>query len=138
MFKGLCRYLLVCDTLEFKNRSHTWGIYIIVKLTNHWRHSFAGYYWTFIMNKKAPTDRHIPFFLNQVGTVLLSCAFLYDIFWVFVSKRWFHESVMIVVSVLKKVLPLPFFPKLILASYMIYCFPVKINITFLYTGSSRW
>ena len=37
-------------------------------------------------------------FVNQVGTVLLSCAFLYDIFWVFVSKKLFHESVMIVVS----------------------------------------
>lgn len=37
-------------------------------------------------------------FVNQVGTVLLSCAFLYDIFWVFVSKKVFHESVMIVVS----------------------------------------
>lgn len=35
---------------------------------------------------------------NQVGTILLGCAFLYDIFWVFVSKWWFHESVMIVVS----------------------------------------
>ncbi|CAN6192312.1 unnamed protein product [Urochloa humidicola] len=34
----------------------------------------------------------------KVGSVLLSCAFLYDIFWVFVSKRWFHESVMIVVA----------------------------------------
>jgi len=34
----------------------------------------------------------------KVGTVLLSCAFLYDIFWVFVSKKLFHESVMIVVS----------------------------------------
>lgn len=34
----------------------------------------------------------------KVGTVLLSCAFLYDIFWVFVSKRWFKESVMIVVA----------------------------------------
>lgn len=34
----------------------------------------------------------------KVGTVLLSCAFMYDIFWVFVSKRWFHESVMIVVA----------------------------------------
>ncbi|ONI23127.1 hypothetical protein PRUPE_2G171000 [Prunus persica] len=33
-----------------------------------------------------------------VGTILLSCAFLYDIFWVFVSKWWFHESVMIVVA----------------------------------------
>ncbi|XP_025692974.1 signal peptide peptidase-like 2 [Arachis hypogaea] len=31
-------------------------------------------------------------------TVLLSCAFLYGIFWVFVSKWWFHESVMIVVA----------------------------------------
>lgn len=38
----------------------------------------------------------------KVGTVLLSCAFLYDIFWVFVSKWWFHESVMIVVSVFNK------------------------------------
>ena len=37
-------------------------------------------------------------FYNKVGTVLLSCAFLYDIFWVFVSKWWFRESVMIVVS----------------------------------------
>ncbi|XP_065021715.1 signal peptide peptidase-like 4 [Musa acuminata AAA Group] len=34
----------------------------------------------------------------KVGTVLLSCAFLYDIFWVFISKSWFHESVMIVVA----------------------------------------
>uniref|UniRef100_A0A2P2KIA0 Signal peptide peptidase-like 4 n=1 Tax=Rhizophora mucronata TaxID=61149 RepID=A0A2P2KIA0_RHIMU len=34
----------------------------------------------------------------KVGTVLLSCAFLYDIFWVFVSKKWFNESVMIVVA----------------------------------------
>ncbi|MFQ6637898.1 hypothetical protein Gotur_013841 [Gossypium turneri] len=34
----------------------------------------------------------------EVGTVLLSCAFLYDIFWVFVSKKLFHESVMIVVA----------------------------------------
>lgn len=34
----------------------------------------------------------------QVGTVLLSCAFFYDIFWVFVSKWVFHESVMIVVA----------------------------------------
>ncbi|KAL8114159.1 hypothetical protein AgCh_021141 [Apium graveolens] len=34
----------------------------------------------------------------KVGTVLLSCAFLYDIFWVFVSKWCFHESVMIVVA----------------------------------------
>ncbi|XP_071917548.1 signal peptide peptidase-like 2 isoform X5 [Coffea arabica] len=34
----------------------------------------------------------------KVGTVLLSCAFLYDIFWVFVSKTLFHESVMIVVA----------------------------------------
>ncbi|KAG8363314.1 hypothetical protein BUALT_Bualt19G0009500 [Buddleja alternifolia] len=34
----------------------------------------------------------------KVGTVLLSCAFLYDIFWVFVSKKLFHKSVMIVVA----------------------------------------
>ncbi|KAK6162319.1 hypothetical protein DH2020_002160 [Rehmannia glutinosa] len=34
----------------------------------------------------------------KVGTVLLSCAFLYDIFWVFISKLWFHKSVMIVVA----------------------------------------
>ncbi|KAL5572872.1 hypothetical protein UlMin_022469 [Ulmus minor] len=34
----------------------------------------------------------------KVGTVLLSCAFMYDIFWVFVSKSLFHESVMIVVA----------------------------------------
>ncbi|OAY56509.2 signal peptide peptidase-like 2 [Manihot esculenta] len=34
----------------------------------------------------------------KVGTVLLSCAFLYDIFWVFISKTLFHESVMIVVA----------------------------------------
>jgi signal peptide peptidase-like protein 2B len=33
----------------------------------------------------------------KVGSALLSCAFLYDIFWVFVSKMLFHESVMIVV-----------------------------------------
>ncbi|KAM0890979.1 hypothetical protein ACQ4PT_026742 [Festuca glaucescens] len=34
----------------------------------------------------------------KVGSVLLSCAFFYDIFWVFISKRWFHESVMIAVA----------------------------------------
>ncbi|KAK4802803.1 hypothetical protein SAY86_001006 [Trapa natans] len=34
----------------------------------------------------------------KVGTVLLGCAFFYDIFWVFVSKKMFHESVMIVVA----------------------------------------
>ncbi|GKU96840.1 hypothetical protein SLEP1_g10031 [Rubroshorea leprosula] len=34
----------------------------------------------------------------KVGTVLLGCSFLYDIFWVFVSKWWFKESVMIVVA----------------------------------------
>ncbi|XP_044477158.1 signal peptide peptidase-like 2 [Mangifera indica] len=34
----------------------------------------------------------------KVATVLLSCAFLYDIFWVFLSKKLFHESVMIVVA----------------------------------------
>ncbi|KAF4363676.1 hypothetical protein F8388_026284 [Cannabis sativa] len=39
---------------------------------------------------------HIPNL--KVGTVLLSCAFLYDIFWVFLSKKVFHESVMIVVA----------------------------------------
>ncbi|MBA0826637.1 hypothetical protein Goarm_011465 [Gossypium armourianum] len=40
----------------------------------------------------------VEFLLNQVGTVLLGCAFLYDIFWVFASKWLFHESVMIVVA----------------------------------------
>ncbi|XP_057756364.1 signal peptide peptidase-like 2 [Arachis stenosperma] len=35
---------------------------------------------------------------RTIETVLLSCAFLYGIFWVFVSKWWFHESVMIVVA----------------------------------------
>ncbi|XP_019232626.1 PREDICTED: signal peptide peptidase-like 2 [Nicotiana attenuata] len=34
----------------------------------------------------------------KVGTVLLGCAFIYDIFWVFASQRLFHESVMIVVA----------------------------------------
>ncbi|KAG6548658.1 hypothetical protein Mapa_009812 [Marchantia paleacea] len=34
----------------------------------------------------------------KVSTVLLSCAFLYDIFWVFISPVFFHESVMIVVA----------------------------------------
>ncbi|KAL1830071.1 hypothetical protein DCAR_0209480 [Daucus carota subsp. sativus] len=34
----------------------------------------------------------------KVGAVLLCLAFLYDIFWVFVSKKLFHESVMIVVA----------------------------------------
>lgn len=33
-----------------------------------------------------------------MGAVLLTLAFLYDIFWVFISKKLFHESVMIVVS----------------------------------------
>ncbi|KAA3469355.1 signal peptide peptidase-like 4 isoform X2 [Gossypium australe] len=46
--------------------------------------------------------RHISFaWIGQdilVGTVLLGCAFLYDIFWVFASKWLFHESVMIVVA----------------------------------------
>ncbi|KAI4315428.1 hypothetical protein L6164_028240 [Bauhinia variegata] len=39
---------------------------------------------------------HIPNL--KVGTVLLSCAFMYDLFWVFVSKKLFSESVMIVVA----------------------------------------
>ncbi|EPS58628.1 peptidase, partial [Genlisea aurea] len=34
----------------------------------------------------------------KVGTVLLACALLYDIFWVFLSKLWFNKSVMIAVS----------------------------------------
>ncbi|CAN4099511.1 unnamed protein product [Withania somnifera] len=34
----------------------------------------------------------------KVGTVLLTCAFVYDIFWVFVSKSLFHKSVMIEVA----------------------------------------
>ncbi|KAK1374826.1 PA domain-containing protein [Heracleum sosnowskyi] len=34
----------------------------------------------------------------KVGAVLLTLAVLYDIFWVFVSKKLFHESVMIVVA----------------------------------------
>ncbi|EFJ05600.1 hypothetical protein SELMODRAFT_187400 [Selaginella moellendorffii] len=34
----------------------------------------------------------------KVSTVLLSCAFLYDIFWVFISPYIFKESVMIVVA----------------------------------------
>ncbi|KAG0589468.1 hypothetical protein KC19_1G022400 [Ceratodon purpureus] len=34
----------------------------------------------------------------KVSTVLLSCAFLYDVFWVFISPTFFHESVMIVVA----------------------------------------
>ncbi|KAK1260471.1 Signal peptide peptidase-like 4 [Acorus gramineus] len=34
----------------------------------------------------------------KVGTILLGCTFLYDIFWVFISKVFFHESVMIVVA----------------------------------------
>uniref|UniRef100_A0A453Q522 Signal peptide peptidase-like 2 n=1 Tax=Aegilops tauschii subsp. strangulata TaxID=200361 RepID=A0A453Q522_AEGTS len=36
--------------------------------------------------------------IGQVGSVLLGCSFLYDIFWVFISKMLFHESVMIVVA----------------------------------------
>ncbi|XWS44808.1 hypothetical protein CRYUN_Cryun15aG0080500 [Craigia yunnanensis] len=34
----------------------------------------------------------------KVGTVLLGCAFLYDILWVFVSQWWSQESVMTVVA----------------------------------------
>eukprot|EP01018_Ginkgo_biloba_P014589 Gb_05713 [translate_table: standard] len=34
----------------------------------------------------------------KVATVLLSCAFVYDIFWVFISPLLFNESVMIVVA----------------------------------------
>ncbi|KAL3507174.1 hypothetical protein ACH5RR_032556 [Cinchona calisaya] len=34
----------------------------------------------------------------KVATVLLCCAFLYDIFWVFLSPYIFHDSVMIVVA----------------------------------------
>ncbi|XP_026418595.1 signal peptide peptidase-like 2 isoform X1 [Papaver somniferum] len=37
-------------------------------------------------------------FTNQVASVLLSCAFVYDIFWVFVSPLIFNESVMIAVA----------------------------------------
>eukprot|EP00252_Welwitschia_mirabilis_P001910 TRINITY_DN1187_c0_g1_i1.p1 TRINITY_DN1187_c0_g1~~TRINITY_DN1187_c0_g1_i1.p1 ORF type:complete len:537 (+),score=69.41 TRINITY_DN1187_c0_g1_i1:196-1806(+) len=34
----------------------------------------------------------------KVATVLLSCGFIYDIFWVFISPLIFHESVMIAVA----------------------------------------
>ncbi|KAK8572816.1 hypothetical protein V6N13_048383 [Hibiscus sabdariffa] len=34
----------------------------------------------------------------KVATVLLCCAFVYDIFWVFISPLIFHESVMIAVA----------------------------------------
>ncbi|KAI9075131.1 hypothetical protein K1719_042862 [Acacia pycnantha] len=34
----------------------------------------------------------------KVGTVLLSCAFMYDLFWVFVSKKLFNQSVMLEVA----------------------------------------
>lgn len=34
----------------------------------------------------------------KVATVLLCCAFFYDIFWVFISPLIFHESVMVVVA----------------------------------------
>ena len=34
----------------------------------------------------------------QVASALLSAAFVYDIFWVFISPLIFHESVMIAVS----------------------------------------
>ncbi|CAK9313748.1 unnamed protein product [Citrullus colocynthis] len=34
----------------------------------------------------------------KVATVLLCCAFIYDIFWVFISPVIFHESVMIAVA----------------------------------------
>ncbi|KAG2726198.1 hypothetical protein I3843_01G098500 [Carya illinoinensis] len=34
----------------------------------------------------------------KVATVLLCCAFIYDIFWVFISEAIFNESVMIVVA----------------------------------------
>lgn len=34
----------------------------------------------------------------KVASALLSCAFVYDVFWVFISPLIFHESVMIVVA----------------------------------------
>ncbi|KAG0578395.1 hypothetical protein KC19_4G019400 [Ceratodon purpureus] len=34
----------------------------------------------------------------KVATILLGCAFFYDVFWVFISPAFFHESVMIVVA----------------------------------------
>ncbi|XP_073388593.1 signal peptide peptidase-like 2 isoform X2 [Physcomitrium patens] len=34
----------------------------------------------------------------KVAAILLGCAFLYDVFWVFISPTFFHESVMIVVA----------------------------------------
>ncbi|RID67530.1 hypothetical protein BRARA_D02607 [Brassica rapa] len=36
----------------------------------------------------------------KVATVLLCCAFVYDIFWVFISPLIFHESVMIVLPMI--------------------------------------
>ncbi|KAJ8438923.1 hypothetical protein Cgig2_033810 [Carnegiea gigantea] len=35
---------------------------------------------------------------EMVATVLLGCAFFYDIFWVFLSKSIFHQSVMVAVK----------------------------------------
>jgi hypothetical protein len=55
----------------------------------------------------------LPFGYDQVGSVLLSCAFFYDIFWVFISKRWFHESVMIAVRIMGGLLPY------LVASYLV-------------------
>ncbi|KAK8556336.1 hypothetical protein V6N12_002743 [Hibiscus sabdariffa] len=34
----------------------------------------------------------------KVATALLCCAFVYDIFWVFISPLIFHQSVMIAVA----------------------------------------
>ena len=38
--------------------------------------------------------------VTQVATVLLCCAFVYDIFWVFLSPIIFHQSGMIAVSII--------------------------------------
>jgi len=93
------------------------------------------------MDKRASiSDTNVFIFLCKVGTVLLSCAFLYDIFWVFVSKWWFHESVMIVVSVFMQDLLWTFLHKAFLYLIKHDAFLlIKLMQRFLLSaGSSRW
>lgn len=74
--------------------------------------------------------------MSQVATVLLCCAFLYDIFWVFLSPLIFKDSVMIAVcsnlssSSLPLLVCLSQFPNYMQAVIKIFWFMIK--------PSSRW
>ncbi|XP_010678200.1 signal peptide peptidase-like 3 isoform X2 [Beta vulgaris subsp. vulgaris] len=60
---------------------------------------WSGYSWNLFYDQSS-SDYSVAQYqvYSQVATALLCCAFCYDIFWVFISKEIFQESVMVVVA----------------------------------------